>query len=243
MILLLIGLAFQDREDRSVFPLSPIEILWANLVSSSFLAIGLGLEEASSDVMTRPPHSMKAGVFTKELIVDKFIYGTFMGGLCLASYVVVAYGVGNGDLGDDCNESFNETCDLAYRARGTAYSILTVLLSIMALEAKHLTRGLFNMNPEEKKGAFSVFYTVTKNKFLFYAVLAGLLTPFPIIYIPVINRSVFRHDQLTWEWGLVAGSLICFVALVESWKAVKRSRISKGAANRSGSKSENSSIA
>lgn len=242
MILLLIGLAFQDRHGRSVFPLSPIEILWANLVSSSFLAIGLGLEEASSDVMTRPPHSLKAGVFTKELIVDKFIYGTFMGVLCLVSYVVVAYGVGNGDLGTDCNESFNETCDLAYRARGTAYSILTVLLSIMALEAKHLTRGLFNMNPEEKSGPWSVFYTVKKNKFLMYAVIAGLLTPFPIIYLPVINRTVFRHDRLSWEWGLVAMSLVSFVALVEAWKAVKRRRM-RGRMAREDSKSENSSIA
>lgn len=242
VILLLIGLAFQDRHERSVFPLSPIEILWANLVSSSFLAIGLGLEEASSDVMLRPPHSLKAGVFTKELIVDKFIYGTFMGCLCLVSYVIVAYGVGNGDLGSDCNESFNETCDLAFRARGTAYSILTVLLSIMALEAKHLTRSLFNMNPEEKQGPTSVFYTVTKNKFLFCAVLAGLLTPFPIIYIPVINRTVFRHDQLTWEWGLVVGSLASFVALVEAWKAVKRRRLRSSLA-RADNKSENSSIA
>src|ERR1700761_6523931 len=41
VILLLVGLAFQDRHGVSVFPLSPIEILWANLITSSFLAIGL----------------------------------------------------------------------------------------------------------------------------------------------------------------------------------------------------------
>lgn len=27
---------------------------------------------------------------------------------------------------------------------------------------------------------------------------------------------------LTWEWGLVAGSVVCFISWVESWKAVKR---------------------
>lgn len=181
------------------------------------------MEEASADVMTRPPHSLKAGVFTRELIVDKMIYGTFMGCLCLVSYVIVAYGVGNGDLGRDCNESYNSTCDLPYRARGTAYAVLTVLLSVMAWEAKHLRRSLFNMNPEDHgHGLTSVFHTVTKNRFLFWAVMAGLLTPFPIIYIPVINREVFRHDQLSWEWGLVGGSLVLFVALVEAWKACKR---------------------
>ncbi|KAF7185343.1 Calcium-transporting ATPase 3 [Pseudocercospora fuligena] len=226
VILLLIGLAFKDRNGVSTFPLSPLEILFANLVSSSFLAIGLGLEEASSDVMTRPPHSLKAGVFTWELIIDKFIYGTCMGSLCLASFCIVAYGVGDGDLGDDCNHNYNSTCDLPYRARGTAYSILTVLLSVMAWEAKHLDLSLFNMYPLEagQRPHLKLFYAITKNKFLLYAVLAGLLTPFPIIYIPVINRVVFRHLPLTWEWGLVFGSIICFVGAVESWKAVKRRR-------------------
>ena len=105
--------------------------------------------------MTRPPHSLKAGVFTKELIVDKFIYGTFMGCLCLASYAIVIFGVGNENLGADCNENYNSTCDLTYKARGTAYSILTVLLSVMALEAKHLKFGLFNMSPE-RPGPLSI---------------------------------------------------------------------------------------
>ncbi|THY55914.1 Na(+)/Li(+)-exporting P-type ATPase [Aureobasidium pullulans] len=217
VILLLIGLAFKDRHDVSVFPLSPIEILWANLLTSSFLAIGLGMEEASADVMTRAPHSLKAGVFTKELIVDKFIYGSFMGFLCLASYVIVALGVGNGDLGFDCNESYNQSCNLPYRARGTAYSVLTVLLSVMAWEAKHLTLGLFNM---DKSAGFPG--NLMKNRFLFYSVCAGLLTPIPIIYIPVVNRQVFRHTALTWEWALVYGSVVLFVSLVEGWKAIKR---------------------
>lgn len=217
VILLLVGLAFQDRHNTSVFPLSPIEILWANLITSSPLAIGLGMEAASPDIMTRPPHDLKAGVFTAELIIDKFIYGSSMGILCLISYVIVAFGAGNGNLGYDCNESFNDSCDLPYRARGTAYAVLTVLLSIMALEAKHLTLGLFSM---DRTAGF--FGNLLKNRFLFYSACVGLLTPIPIIYIPVINRQVFRHDTLTWEWGLVYGNVVLFVAIVEGWKAVKR---------------------
>jgi Na+-exporting ATPase len=232
VVLLLIGLAFQDRNGVSAFPLSPLEILFANLITSSFLAIGLGLESASSDVMTRPPHSLRAGVFTKELIIDKFIYGTCMGSLCLISFVIVVYAHGDGDLGADCNHSYNDTCSLPFRARATAYSILTVLLSIMAWEAKHLTRSLFNMYPEEDSSTFSILNTLLKNRFLFWAVCAGLCTPFPIVYIPVINRVVFRHAPLSWEWGLVFGSVVCFVALVESWKAVKRRSLKKCAVAR-----------
>ncbi|KAK3675151.1 hypothetical protein LTR78_005085 [Recurvomyces mirabilis] len=226
VILLLVGLAFQDRYGISVFPLSPIEILWANLITSSFLAIGLGLEGASADIMTRPPHSLKAGVFTKELIVDKFIYGSIMGCLCLVSYVIVVFRIGDGDLGIDCNENFNETCDLAYRARGTAYSVLTVLLSVMALEAKHLTHSLFNLNPGSGNSLVQNLRLITQNRFLFIAVCVGMVTPFPIIYIPVVNHVVFRHDHLDGaDWGLVFGSLVLFVAMVEAWKASKRRRL------------------
>lgn len=100
----------------------------------------------------------------------------------------------------------------------------------MAWEAKHLDLSLFNMYPaEDSRKGLSFFSTITKNRFLFWAVMAGLVTPFPIIYIPVVNRIVFRHLPLTWEWGLVAGSIFLFIALVESWKAVKRYRKSKNA--------------
>jgi magnesium-transporting ATPase (P-type) len=85
VVLLLIGLAFADDNGTSVFPLSPLEILWVNMITSSFLALGLGLEEAQPDIMLRPPHDLRQGVFTWEVIIDKMIYGVFMGTLCLIS--------------------------------------------------------------------------------------------------------------------------------------------------------------
>ena len=55
------------------------------MITSSFLALGLGLEEAQPDIMRRKPHNLKQGVFTWELIIDKMIYGVWMGVLCLIS--------------------------------------------------------------------------------------------------------------------------------------------------------------
>ncbi|KAL2263366.1 hypothetical protein VTK26DRAFT_7087 [Humicola hyalothermophila] len=235
VFLLLIGLAFKDSDGVSVFPLSPLEILWANLVTSSFLALGLGIEEAQPDVMQRPPHDLAVGVFTRELIVDKFVYGTAMGGLCLAAFTSVAYGVSRGDLGDDCNEDYADVCRVTFRARATTFATLTFLLLVTAWEAKHFTRSLFNMRPERSKDgrrggvALSVFGTVWQNKFLFGAVTAGFVIAFPVIYLPVVNRAVFKHDAITWEWGIVAACVVVYTAIVESWKAVKR-RFGLGAA-------------
>lgn len=229
VILLLIGLAFKDRDNHSVFPLSPIEILWVNLITSSFLAIGLGLEESQEDSMYRPPHDVKKGVFTTELITDKFIYGFAMGALCLFSFAIVAYvgpGSAGGDLGSGCNEGWNESCDVVFRARATTYATITLLLLVTAWEVKHFARSLFNMHPHTPSPAppgLSVFPTIWRNRFLFFAVVAGLLLMLPIIYIPLLNRRVFKHGAITWEWGVALGAVVVYLAVIESWKAVKRS--------------------
>lgn len=225
MILLLVGLCFKDESGGSVFPLSPIEILWANLVTSSFLALGLGLEEAQPDVMLRPPHDLRVGVFTKELIIDKFVYGTAMGLICLATFAAVAYattGVSPQWLGEGCNSGFNDTCETVFRARAATYATLTFLLLVTAWEAKHFTRSLFNMLPEKHRGPFSVFKTVWRNRFLFWAAIAGFVIAFPIVYLPVVNKTVFKHMGITWEWGLVAAGMVVYLSVVESWKAIKR---------------------
>ncbi|KAF2646594.1 sodium transport ATPase 5 [Massarina eburnea CBS 473.64] len=228
VILLLVGLAFKDTEDHSIFPLSPIEILWANLITSSFLAIGLGLEEAQPDIMFRPPHSLKTGVFTKELITDKFIYGFFMGSLCLMSFALVAYvgpDPGNLRLGHGCNDGYNDSCSVVFRARATTYVTITLLLLATAWEVKHFSRSLFNLYPESRTPrGLSIFPTVWRNRFLFWAVTAGFSILFAIVYLPVINRKVFKHNAITWEWGICFGALAIYIVSIECWKAVKRRR-------------------
>ncbi|KAL7622646.1 hypothetical protein AAE478_008159 [Parahypoxylon ruwenzoriense] len=236
VILLLVGLSFKDAEGKSVFPLSPIEILWSNLITSSFLALGLGLEEAQPDIMLRPPHDLRVGVFTKEIIIDKMAYGVFMGSLCIASFTSVIYTpmhniypqvIYYNALGHDCNAEYNTTCGNVFRARATTYATLSFLLLLTAWEVKHFTRSLFNMYPEMYSGPFSVFRTVWRNKFLFGAVLAGFLITFPVIYLPVINRIVFKHEAIGIEWGVVAACVLVYIVLVELWKAGKR-RVGKG---------------
>ncbi|OTB10257.1 hypothetical protein K445DRAFT_309635 [Daldinia sp. EC12] len=231
VILLLVGLAFKDDHNKSVFPLSPIEILWANLITSSFLALGLGLEEAQPDIMLKPPHDHRVGIFTKEIIIDKMVYGFFMGSLCIAAFTTIIYTPLesvyavlplSGTLGFDCNAEHNDSCDYVYRARATTFATLSFLLLVTAWEVKHFNRSLFNMYPELYAGPYSVFKTVWRNKFLFGAVVAGFVITFPVIYLPVINIRVFKHQGIGIEWAIVAVCVVVYVVLVEAWKAAKR---------------------
>lgn len=59
---LLIGLAFKDMDNQSVFPLSPVEILWIIMITSGMPDMGLGMEIAVPDIMDRPPQSVSASL-------------------------------------------------------------------------------------------------------------------------------------------------------------------------------------
>lgn len=57
---LLIGLAIKDDRGISVFPISPVEIMWLIMITSGFPDMGLGFEVAVPDIMNRPPMSVSA---------------------------------------------------------------------------------------------------------------------------------------------------------------------------------------
>ena len=59
---LLIGLAFKDQSGLSVFPVSPVEVMWIIMITSSLPDMGLGFEIAAPDILTRPPQNLKRGV-------------------------------------------------------------------------------------------------------------------------------------------------------------------------------------
>ena len=146
-----------------------------------------------------------------------------MGSPCLVAFASIAYSLGNGDPGSSCNEGWNPSCDIVFRARSTTYSTLSFLLLVTAWEVKHFSRSLFNLDPTPKhSGPFSIFPTVWRNRFLFWAVVAGFTTTFPVVYTPVVNRQVFKHSSITWKWSVVVSCVLMYVALVESWKASKR---------------------
>lgn len=55
---LLIGLAFKDQSGLSVFPVSPVEVMWIIMITSSLPDMGLGFEIAAPDILTRPPQNV-----------------------------------------------------------------------------------------------------------------------------------------------------------------------------------------
>ena len=219
---LLIGLVFKDSENLSVFPVAPVEIMWIIMVTSSFPDMGLGFERAAPDIMRRPPQSLKRGVFTIEVMVDILVYGLWVAALCLASFVLVLYGFDEGEIGVRCNNSIGEGCEIIFRARATCFAALTWQSLFLAWEAIDSRRSFWRMQPDSKRYFTQWMFDVWRNKFLFFAVIAGFVTIFPVLYIPVINQVVFKHTGLSWEWAIVLISSAMFFAGVETYKFAKR---------------------
>lgn len=219
---LLIGLAFKDSTGTSVFPLTPVEILWVIMITSGMPDMGLGFEAAAPDIMDRPPQSLKRGVFTNEVMIDMLVYGLWMAALCLSAFSLVLFGWGTGDLGSECNDGYSAQCDNVFRARATTFVCLTWFSLFLAWEMINLRRSFFRMKPGSKKYFTQWIHDIWANKLLFWAVISGFVTVFPTLYIPVINRKVFKHEGITWEWGIVFIESMLFFVGIESWKWIKR---------------------
>ncbi|KAJ0328413.1 hypothetical protein COL5a_005192 [Colletotrichum fioriniae] len=219
---LLVGLTFKDARGLSVFPLAPVEIVWIIMATSGMPDMGLGFERAVPDIMRRPPQSLKTGIFTMEFLIDMVFYGLWITALCLSSFSLVVYGFGTGDLGESCNEKYNDSCDTVFRARATTFACLTWFALFLAWEMVDMRRSFFRMQPGSKKYFTQWMIDVWRNRFLFWAIIIGFITLFPLLYIPVINTVVFKHKGITWEWGIVFIAAGLFFAGVESWKWGKR---------------------
>ncbi|KAH6704225.1 hypothetical protein BKA61DRAFT_636056 [Leptodontidium sp. MPI-SDFR-AT-0119] len=200
---LLIGLAFKDASQLSVFPLAPVEILWVIMITSGMPDMGLGFEAPAPDIMLRPPHPMEVGVFAWEIMIDMLVYGLWMAALCLSAFSLVLFGFGDGSLGNGCNNHYSPECDTVFRARATTFVCLTWFALFLAWEMVNMRRSFFRMQPKSTRCFTQWAMDVWQNKFLFWAVIAGFVTIFPTLYIPVINHKVFKHTGISWEWGIV----------------------------------------
>ena len=67
---------------------APIQILWINLITDTFPAMALGMEQAEPDTMQKPPRDISAGIFSGGLGVDIIWQGVIIGLLTLCSFFI-----------------------------------------------------------------------------------------------------------------------------------------------------------
>ncbi|KAK6203554.1 Na+ ATPase [Scheffersomyces amazonensis] len=219
-IYLMVGLVFMDNDGFSVFPLSPVEVLWIIVITSCFPAMGLGQEKASDDILDTPPNKT---IFTKEVLIDMCFYGIWMAICCLCCFISLVFGMKDGNLGTGCNTSSGSNCTTVFQSRSAAFAAFTWCAIILSWECIHMKLSFFKMRPESEIIWYKqLAIDLWDNQFLFWSVIGGVLSVFPVVYIPVINKIVFLHDPITYEWGFSVAFTVAFFAGCELWKWFKR---------------------
>lgn len=107
-----------------------------------------------------------------------------MAACCLSCFVVILYGRGDGELGSDCNTGSGEECKLVFQSRSGAFAAFTWCALLLAWECIHLRRSFFYMHPDSEKPWYSQLASdLWENQFLFWSIIFGFGTVFPLVYI------------------------------------------------------------
>lgn len=174
--------------------LTPVMILWVNLVTDSLPALALGAERAEDDIMNEPPRKSGSSLFAGRTGRDILIQGVIQTALvmlsfCIGNYVSGAY-----------NHKVAET--MAF----VTLCFIQLFHSFNMRSAKH---SLFRKNPFD-------------NKFLDLSFAVGAALILSVILIPGVGETLFGTATLSaGEWGIALGSAALILPIVELQKLVQ----------------------
>jgi len=83
VFIVLLGLIFYR-----ISPLTPIQLLWINLLTDGLPALALGVEPAEHGIMRRKPRNPKKKILDSKFLVSLIIRGLVMGGVVFASFAI-----------------------------------------------------------------------------------------------------------------------------------------------------------
>ncbi|NPV82545.1 MAG: calcium-translocating P-type ATPase, SERCA-type [Candidatus Aminicenantes bacterium] len=155
-------------------PLLPIQILWVNLVTDSFPALGLGFDPPDPEIMSRPPRQPGEPIIDRRRAGLMSIQGIFMAACALVAFSYVLFVENEG----------------IERARTAAFIVLSVSQLFHAFNCRSQMKSVFEL------GLFS-------NLKLVYAFLVSLSLQLSVVYVPSFQK-IFKTQNLTlFDWGLV----------------------------------------
>jgi hypothetical protein len=210
---LLFGLLFQDSADQVVFPLSPLQILALNMITSSLIAIALSVETIDPQIMKNKPET--ANFLTPEVLIDTAIYGSVVSALSFLSYYSVIFWFHDNatqgfPVSTECNKAgAYQLCRVIWHARSTVYATMSMLLLFAGYVCRDARKSIFRMKP-------------LGNKTMIFCILAGGALLVPFLYIPWIADNMFQHAPIGWEWSIVGVALVVFIVASEVYKFFKR---------------------
>lgn len=181
-------------------PLSPVQLLWLNLVTDSLPALALGMEPVEKTAMTQPPRGKEEPLFSRAFSRRLAWQGALVGGITL-----LAYGLG-----------FHLTGTFAV-ANTMAFATLTFSQLFHAFDVRSEDTPLFRL------GWFS-------NPAMNRAFLAGAALQGAVLLAPPLQGVFAVVPMDLAQWGIVLGLALTPLVVCEIEKALRRARAGRRAA-------------
>jgi P-type Ca2+ transporter type 2C len=176
-----------------VQPLTPLMILWINLVTNGLPALALGVDPSDPTQMSEPPRKTTTGLLkTRDYLGIAFV-GVWMGGAGLACYFWPPHEGPNASL----------------EGRAIAFSLLALSPLFHAFNCRSSTFSLFALKPMVSRA-------------LVLAVFLSAAIHMVAVLVPAL-RPVFRTFDLTaTEWGILLVLSASILPIIEGLKLLQR---------------------
>ena len=187
--LVLIGAIFLGM----VMPITPVQILWVNMVTAVTLAMAIAFEPMEEDVMERSPRKQDAPLLSK-MFIWRIVFVSFLVGT--ATFFTFEY---IQEIGGSVNE-----------ARTIAVNTLVAGQMFYMLNCRKIK------TPALSKGFFS-------NRSVFIAIGVLFLFQLFFAYVPFMNEAFETApvDAFLWLYPLGAGVIVFLVVELEKYIAAK----------------------
>lgn len=181
----------------------PVQILWINLVTDTFPAIALGVEEGEPDAMEHKPRGEKS-TFLSNGVGSSIIYqGILESFLTLGVYLLAIL------------DPVHQSSDMMHADALTMSFITLGMLQLgHAFNCKSIHRSIFTTKTFE-------------NRFFNWAILGSGVLLAATIFIPGFN-NIFHVTTLNLtQWGIIFGAVLLMIVIVEVVKLVQRKTVYK----------------
>ncbi len=158
-------------------PLLPIQLLWVNLITDSFPAFALGLEEGEAGIMNHKPRDKDEPIINRRMMIALGLQSI---GLTVA--VLVAYRLGYSVIGDGTDNSL-------HLARTLAFVTLILGEMLRAYSSRTESKSIFSIN-------------ILGNKYLNYSVFGAIGLLMIIIYVPFL-AGIFDVEAISFGQLLI----------------------------------------
>ena len=167
-------------------PITPVQILWINMVSAITLSLPLVFDKAAANLMQRSPRQSDEALLSPSLLFRIAFVSVLLMGLTLVLY----------------NWSIRHQADLAH-ARTVAINSLVVAEMVYLISCRSLT------------GSTLTLKSWLENGYALLAIFALLLMQFALTYLPFMH-ALFGTAAITLQdWLIITGSSLLLYLLME----------------------------